>query len=111
MRDKLIYYINFILIFILIPIKIIDFSMSLEYIGTNNICESNPFGYLFLDNPLIMFIIFLGMILFWFIINIIIHKKCSELASLLLLILVLMNFIGFYILINNFIILGKVNNL
>lgn len=111
MKDKLIFYANFILIFILIPVKIVDFSMSLEYIGTNNICEVNPFGRLFLDNPLTMFIIFLGTILFWFIINIVIYKKCSELTSLLLFILILMNVIGFYVLINNFAILGRVNNL
>ena len=101
-KRYLIFYINFILIFILVPVKIIDFLMSLKYIGTNNICEVNPFGHLFLHNPLIMFIIFLGTILFWFLSNIVINKKYPELNTLLLFILILMNFIGFYVLFNNF---------
>lgn len=98
----MIFYINFILIFTLVPVKIIDFLMSLKYIGTNNICEVNPFGYIFLNNPLVMFIAFIGLILFFVLFNIIIRKSFRELGFLLLFILILMDFIGFYVLFNNF---------
>ena len=108
MKMKMLFYINFILIFILIPIKIIDFSMSLEYIGTNNICESNPFGYLFLGNPIMIFMVFIMLTLFYITFNEIIYKKYKELIYLLSFILISLNLLGIYILFNNFQILSKV---
>lgn len=109
-KNNYIYYCNFVFILIFIPIKTIDFWMSLEYIGTNNIIEANPLGYIFLENPLITFLIFIGFILFYVIFNVIIHKKFQELIYLLLIILVLSNLIGIYILFNNFQIFLEVFN-
>ena len=83
--------------------------MSLEYIGTNNIIEINPFGHLFLNDPLTIFILFLFTILFYFLFNIILLKKFQELIPFLFSILILLNLIGFYILFNNFTILRGVN--
>ena len=102
MNKTLIFYLNFILILIFIPIKIIDFLMSLLYIGTNNIVETNPFGYIFLENPLFMFTMFIILLLFYILSNFIIYKMFQELMNLLLSILILNNLIGIYVLINNF---------
>lgn len=108
--NKLIYYANLALIFVLIPVKIIDFSMSLEYIGTNDIFEANPFGYIFLNNPL-MFIALLGVISICFIFaNVVIYKRFPKLNLFLTFVLILSNLIGIYVLLNNFNVLLEVYN-
>lgn len=103
-KIKLVFISNFVLIGIFFILKLIDFITSFIFIGYNDIYEANTLAIPFIENP---FLLILYFSLFIFVISSLnflfyIKKDFNEFLVFFLIFIILLNFQGFWVVINNY---------
>ncbi|MFX1569824.1 MAG: DUF5658 family protein [Promethearchaeota archaeon] len=103
-NEKLVFLINNFFVISYIFLKITDVITTFYWISKNNFQELNPFATQIIQNPILLIILFIGLIISLFMFNSLIYFKINYncIQELFLIGIIFINIVGIWVLMENY---------